>query len=348
MDKDKILDLEVVGKYKETVIPMLRYNFPNLSDNEIEEAVNYSVNKRMTDTDIILDNSYKNKKMNSSLVMMAEYIMKREPIITAYGVMFKKHAEEFNPIAILMQTFMEERNIYKSKMFEYPKGSEMFEKYNLDQLLSKIDANALYGSLGNNRCIYYNLYSAATTTSQGQLSISISAMAFEAFLANNVKFRSLDEIIEFINNILKEDRVCNDNEILDRNIEVLQCFDHLMHTCGHGYAPTQEEMNIVWEIVSKLGTEDINRIFYKNNLFAFIENTSMTKAITYILQKLDTPYLNPNIAPDEIKVELESLWELIEEYVVYNYGFIDPVERLKFLPRACVTLTDTDSYRLGA
>lgn len=348
MDKSKILELEVVNKYKDTVLPMLRYNFPQLSDNEIEDAVNYSINKRMTDTEVILHNSYKGKEMNTSLVMMAEYIMKREPIITAYGVLFKKHAEEFNPIAILMKTFMEERKIYKSKMFEYPKGSEMFEKYNLDQLLSKIDANALYGSLGNNRCIYYNLYSAATTTSQGQLSISISAMCFEAFLANNVKFRSLDEIIEFINNILREERRLKDNDIIDRNIEVLQCFDHLMSTCGHGYAPTQEEMNIVWEIVSKLGQEDINRIFYKNNLFAFIDNKSMTKAITYILQKLDTPYLNPNIAPSEIKVELESLWEFIEEYVFYNYGIIDPIERLKFLPRAATLLIDTDSYRLGA
>ena len=56
----------------------------------------------------------------------------------------------------------------------------------------------------------------------------------------------------------------------------------------------------------------------------------MKKAITYILQKLETPYLDPNSPPEEIKVELESLWDIVREYVFYNYGTIDSIERLKF------------------
>ena len=54
--------------------------------------------------------------------------------------MFKKHAEEYNPIAELLRKFMEGRDEHKAEMFKYPKGSEQFEKYNLLQLLDKIDA----------------------------------------------------------------------------------------------------------------------------------------------------------------------------------------------------------------
>lgn len=335
--------MNILEAYKQTVLPMLKYNYPFLTDDELDKAVEYSIVKRCKDHDILLHNSYKDSSIKSSIKNVADYILEKEPILTAGGTMFRKHGEVPNPIAKLYETFMNNRNIQKKEMFKYPKGSELFEKYFLLQLLSKIDANALYGAGGMSKCVYYNLYVAGATTAQARLSNAIASVSFEGFLCNNYKFRNLDEVIEFINNILSEDRIYKDEELLQNIPSDTMTFEKIVETCGHGYTPDDEDLQIIWDIVSKLPQEDLTRIFYKNNLFAFVDNPRIIKAFTIILTKLDKPYMNPNKAPKEIEAELDQLWSIIKEFVFYDYGVIDPIDRLSYLPRATTLFADTDS-----
>lgn len=343
MDKNNILELLVIKEYKKIIIPMLKKSYPSIPMEFMEYAVDNIITEYLKDEKGLLDNSYKKKQLETSLVQMTEYILSKEPIITSGGIIFRKRGEVVNPIMRMIETFMQNRNINKSKMFKYARGSELYERYNLSQVLDKLDANGLYGCIGASTCIYYNLYTATAITMQGQLSISIAAMCFESFLANNVKFRCLDEIIIYIYNILSEDRKFNDKDILDRDIDICQTFEYIMNTCGNEYMPTENDCKIIWDILVQCNQEELNRLFYKNNLFAFMDNKRMDKAIKILLTKLDKPYLNPNKPPKEILPELDGLWDLIEEYVFYNYGYIDSIERLKFLPRACTLEVDTDS-----
>ena len=171
-------------------------------------------------------------------------------------------------------------------------------------------------------------------------------LAFESFLANNVEFGSLNEIIHYIDNIVSEapSRKYKDADILDEDITLEESFFKVMATCGFdGYYPDQRDLTIVWNLMSNLNQEDINRIFYKNNLYYFMDNASMTNMMEYMLCKLKAPFMDPNEAPKEIEVELETFWDIMSEYVYYGYQYMDRMGRVDTMIRKTCIIADTDS-----
>lgn len=339
------LNLKIINKYKNSVLQMIHFSYPELASSEILDAIDYSIMKRMKNHNIILENNYKNKKIDSTIIDITEFILEQEPIITANGVLYKKRLDSVNPIANLMQRFLAQRKIYKKEMYKHLKGNELYEKYDLLQLLSKIDANSLYGTLGSAASIFFNIYCASSITAQGRSLNATAGLMFEMFISNNVAFRSLNEIINFIDNTTKEkdNRGYSDKDILDNNIDLVTCFEKIIFTSGQGYKPSMRDLEIIWNIMSRLEQEELNRLYYKNNLFEFMSNSSMEKAMLYLLQKLNIPFVDPNNPPTEIKVELDELNNILREYVWYGHHIIDRIPRMLMLPRKVSMLYDTDS-----
>ena len=194
-------------------------------------------------------------------------------------------------------------------------------------------------------CIYYNLHVASSITAQGRSAIAASILAFESFVADNVKFNSLNEIITFIHNIINEapNRKYNDYLVLDEPIAIEEVLYRLFINCDYSYPPTDKDMNIVWDILASLSQEDLNRIYYKNNLYSFVDNQFPTNALIYLLTTLKWPYLDPNEVPDEISVELKEFWELLKEYVYYGHQYLDKIPRVESMFRSSTIIVDTDS-----
>lgn len=132
---------QTILNYKKIMMDMLHFNFPLLDEVELASAIDYSISKHFKDVDVKVDNNYKKKTIDMTLLQVADYIISKEPIITSYGVMFNRHGVVPNPIYKMLDKFIDARKAAKKEMFKYPKGSEDFEKYNLLQLLLKIDAN---------------------------------------------------------------------------------------------------------------------------------------------------------------------------------------------------------------
>jgi len=129
-----------IANYKKIATKMLRFGFPLLTEAEIAMAVDYSISKHFADTSAKVNNNYKNRTIDMTLLEISDYILTRQPITTSYGVLFNRHGVVPNPLYHVLDSFISSRKVLKKEMFKYPKGSEMFEKYNLLQLLAKIDA----------------------------------------------------------------------------------------------------------------------------------------------------------------------------------------------------------------
>lgn len=340
--------------YEDEMVRLVHSYLPHMTHDDIRRAVQYSMSKRYKETKCKVDNNYTKTQTTSTLLEMANWINEREPICTAYGVMFKKHnLKKPNPLTELVRSFMEGRDVYKKQMFEYLEAHDYtnVSKYNLLQLLSKRDANSIYGCLGNAACVLYNLYVAASITAQGRSVISTATMFFESFLANNVKFASLEEVLHFIDCVKSErkDRRFNDSVILDFPVSVDMCFAKIIRTCGDWrkgkikWVPDMEDAKIIYRVLKNSSQEDINRIFYKNNLYAFIDNSVIINAIRYILKLLKEPFLTPNKIPEEIQVELDALQDLMREYVYYPHMYIDRIDRCDNMIKDVCVISDTDS-----
>lgn len=193
--------------------------------------------------------------------------------------------------------------------------------------------------------IVYNIHSAESITSAGRSSISTAILTYEAFFADNVLFGSLNEVMLFIDNICKErpNRKYKDSEVLSHYITSEECFAKIILECGYRWIPDMEDLDIIWKTINNLDQEDLNRVYYKNNLYEFLSNDSMIKALNIMLHSLQNPYLAPLKPPKELKPLLDSYVSLLLEYVYYDYMYMDRIDRNKTMIKKVCLISDTDS-----
>lgn len=193
--------------------------------------------------------------------------------------------------------------------------------------------------------LIYNNNVATSITSQGRALVSSMTLHFEMFLADNVKFGSLDQVIEFINHVCSErmERKYNDLLILDHIPSKEECFAKLILDTGYRWIPNDKELDIIWRIVENLPQEDITRIYYKNNLYEFSSNKYVFGIVEKILKKLQRPFYTSADVPPEVEQDLIALKNLMMEYVYYRYMFIDRIDRCDNMIKSVTMVSDTDS-----
>lgn len=125
-----------LSKYKTTLKEMTRLLYPNIDESDLDYAVDWSINKNYQEHQVVIDNNYTHSNTTVSLLDLVDYINERQPIITASGTMFARHGEKPNPLAKVIAGFLADRAKHKNMMFENPKGSELYERYNLMQSLT--------------------------------------------------------------------------------------------------------------------------------------------------------------------------------------------------------------------
>ena len=191
--------------------------------------------------------------------------------------------------------------------------------------------------------LLFNINVSSSITAQGRALISSASMMFESFIANSVKFGSLDQVLLFINNICKENRKFDDFVFVDNPVSMENCFAKIVDSCGFMWMPNDEELDVIWQVISNLGQRDLNRVYYKNNLYEFCSNSVVSSMIVNIVKKLEEPYFNPVKPPEYIKDDMEDLAEILGEFVFYDKMIIDRIDRNKNMIKSTIMISDTDS-----
>lgn len=339
---------EIINKYINILYGIVdKATKYQLKPFEIIEGIKYSINKRYNSIPVQIHNSHTEQTADMDVLSLANELIQKGAIITTQGVLFSRHGAVKNPFYNFIQYLLDKRDEAKTEMKKYPKGSELFQKYNLLQQNYKVACNALYGCAGNFSSVYYNLYLCTAVTGQGRGCISASITMFEGFLANNVKFGSLTETLTFIENIcmdLENTQKFNDYNVLDKNISVEECFLKVMKNCGYNsWVPSDKARDIIWSVINNLSQKQLNAVYYCNNLYEFCNNTRVKNLIIKILIDLDKPFLNPLSPPKQIQEDLQMLEDLMFQYVYYRHLWIDKLERVYTMVRDVVLITDTDS-----
>lgn len=339
----------LINKYKESMLHILERIMPNLSRMELIQAIDLSVEKSYKENKLRVNNNYTKREIITDYLSLANDLINDKAIMTTEGVLFCKHGTVKNPFYNLIQYLVDKRDEAKKEMKKHPKGSEEFNAWNLKQTNYKVSCNALYGCAGQYSSIFYNLYLCTAVTGQGRGCISASITMFESFLGNNVKFSSLTEALQFIENIVEDQKNpkfyrFKDWDILDRNITIEECFLRIIKNCGgDGWIPSNEARDAIWKTICNLDQRCINVLYYKNNLYKFCENRKIINLILTILVKLEKPFLDPNKIPKESEEELVLLKDIMFEYVYYRHMYIDKLHRVYDMQRDVVLITDTDS-----
>lgn len=129
---------QTLKEYIDMMSDCVRLYYPNINETVLNDCLKYSIKKRYKSSTISIDNNYTREKVNKTLLELCDYIADKQPIVTAYGVLFQRHGTVPNPLKEIIEDFLNARGIHKKQMFQYPKGHEMFEYYNLLQSLTKM------------------------------------------------------------------------------------------------------------------------------------------------------------------------------------------------------------------
>ena len=179
--------------------------------------------------------------------------------------------------------------------------------------------------------------------------ISLATCAFESFVGDNVAFLDMNDCLIFIKNVIKEEsnRKFSDKQFIDNNVTVNKVINRLKNNFDKDATDIDEAL--LYRILRNCSQETLNRIYYKNNLFSFLSNKKINKLYRQMVltEKL---YLTPEESdtPEELRVRLNYIWDILDEYIFYNHEYVDREYRVKNKNRKVALVIDTDSMRIGA
>ena len=358
---------------------------PEWDKEDIKEIVEKMVVENFSNPQVHLDNNYTHEERDTTLLSVVDWALSQKPIIAGNGTFYKNHNIVKNPVAKMLDDMAAKRSAFKKQMFKagdiYGADSDQYADFDRKQGNEKINMNSYYGGSGAPTSSFYSKWSGPATTLTAQSVISTAMNLFESFLVDNYKFINLNELMDWIRIVLKEEDTYIDKFIIPAGVNEL--LDRLSHKI---IVENDNDIDFLMDYLSKLEPEQITRLYYKNNFIEFIRNHETIQEIfVLILESINNYeyatdddkwikqlpkefreeyaqktkkkwndfvnhefFINPNQPPESVVPLLNELLNYVRKYVyVEEFLSFDRIYRLKNFHRRVVTVIDTDSNFLS-
>lgn len=336
------LDSKLIVEWMDKTIEVITRMYPDYPEDKLKSILVRLLNENYNDKKCHIHNDYDDDRIiGASLAQIYEWVHKSQPILGGNGTFFYNQDKRTSPLQKLIDDRIANRKKHQRLRDEYAKGSYEYNFHDIMQSENKIKVNSIYGAFGSSTFQLFNLYTASSTTGTAQSLISTTAIAFEGMLGDNVKFKKLDECLEFMRNI------CNDKVELDENTNIPLIYDvnRVAKRLAENFETRRDGVKHMGRIVNFLNSCDsyqLTRIYYTNNLIEFMNNSFMENLVIKLFNKAES-FRNPNAVPEELQPTLKIMWSYIKEFVVYKHIYTEQINRLKNDYRKSVILIDTDS-----
>jgi DNA polymerase family B len=309
--------------------------YPNEPREKLEEFVEKKLDSRIKDRNVMFNDG--ESKQPRSLLEMTNWLETEQPILTGYGAFYKKHDEGANLLSDMVDYLLKSRKVYKKEMFKHVNDVDRtaYNNFDLMQKTMKLLANSFYGATVEKNSIFFNENFGPSITYNGVIIITTAVKAFETFMSNNFYFKNFNDILRYMSDVTTQHYSFTD--IIDNHVSKSTLLKYFL---SKWHNKTQEEVNELSEIIKRLDQETIDRIYYKNNLYAFLENPKVTE----VLEKtIDTSFLNPEEPTENNKEAIEKVWSWLNEWVLYNHLSFYRYADAYSWKRKTVLVVDTDS-----
>lgn len=320
-----------------SVTNSIKLMYPDIPGDELQELLYKIIENNIKVPIATLDNNYVKTQKDVDVLSLMQWVKDNEFIIAGNGTIFKNHSQEYNPAIHFLIDLKKSRDGMKNEMKKLDPKSYEYAMKDMGQLNEKLVMNSEYGAGGSDITYFFNLYCAVSTTATGQSMISTAMCAFEDFFSDNVRFIDFDDCSNFITNIINEP--FNGDMSLVEDKKVHEVFERLKNK----FLDYKDNYNHpLFSMLMNIDQDNLNRIYYKNNLYEFARQPKVKKLLFKIIDETEL-FLDPNKPAKEVVGDLELLWSWMEEFVDYNYFAFNRIGRLTCDTRDVVVTIDTDS-----
>lgn len=155
-----MLDNIYLEKYRDKMSSIMLKMNPDWDQDIIEEVIDKLIEENVQDPVVEIDNNYTKEHKTSTLLSVINWIYKREPIISGNGTFYKNQHEAKNPVAKMLEGFLNKRKMHKKQMFAIEDTeSPRYKELDLFQSNDKKNANSYYGGSGAPTSAFYSVWS---------------------------------------------------------------------------------------------------------------------------------------------------------------------------------------------